>query len=129
MQGLYPVHFEQFASQALQDAPSKDLREGRNAAENIVPTTTGATVAAALVVPELKGIFQGLSVRVPTPVVSLSDFTFLTDKHVTINEVNDVLKTAAARNFVVGAQRRPPLRKMPRKSCVTASEILVPPAP
>ncbi len=84
------------ASQALQDAPSKDLREGRNAAENIVPTTTGATIAAALVVPELKGIFQGLSIRVPTPVVSLSDFTFVTKKDTTIEEVNAVLVEAAA---------------------------------
>ncbi len=84
------------ASQALQDAPSKDLREGRNAAENIVPTTTGATIAAALVVPELQGIFQGLSIRVPTPVVSLSDFTFLTGKDTTIEEVNQMFKDAAA---------------------------------
>jgi glyceraldehyde 3-phosphate dehydrogenase len=84
------------ASQALQDAPNKDLREGRNAAENIVPTTTGASKAAALVVPELKGIFGGLSVRVPTPVVSLSDFTFVTKKDVTPEEVNAMLKAAAA---------------------------------
>jgi glyceraldehyde 3-phosphate dehydrogenase len=84
------------ASQALQDAPAKDLREGRNAAENIVPTTTGATIAAALVVPELKGVFQGLSIRVPTPVVSLSDFTFLTTKDTTIEEVNETLRQAAS---------------------------------
>ncbi|HEY2004022.1 MAG TPA: type I glyceraldehyde-3-phosphate dehydrogenase [Candidatus Saccharimonadia bacterium] len=84
------------ASQALQDAPiSKDLREGRNAAENIVPTSTGAATAAAKAFPKLKGKFDGLSVRVPTPVVSLSDFTFVTSKDVTIEEVNEALKAAA----------------------------------
>lgn len=82
------------ASQALQDAPAKDLREGRNAAENIVPTTTGATIAAAKAVPELEGIFKGLSVRVPTPVVSLSDFTFVTKENTSVEEVNKVLTDA-----------------------------------
>lgn len=83
------------ASQALQDAPSRDLREGRNAAENIVPTTTGATIAAARAFPKLEGIFQGLSIRVPTPVVSLSDFTFITKKKTTIDEVNSAIKKAS----------------------------------
>jgi glyceraldehyde 3-phosphate dehydrogenase len=83
------------ASQALQDAPSKDLREGRNAAENIVPTTTGAATAAAKAFPALKNKFDGLSVRVPTPVVSLSDFTFVTTKDVTKEDVNETLKAAA----------------------------------
>jgi glyceraldehyde 3-phosphate dehydrogenase len=82
------------ASQALQDAPSKDVREGRNAAENIVPTSTGAATAAAKAFPALKGIFDGLSVRVPTPVVSLSDFTFVVKKDVTKDEVNEALKAA-----------------------------------
>src|SRR5438874_734509 len=66
------------ASQKLQDAPAKDLREARNAAENIVPTTTGASIAAGQALPALVGIFGGLSVRVPTPVVSLSDFVIIT---------------------------------------------------
>lgn len=83
------------ASQALQDAPAKDLREGRNAAENIVPTSTGATIAAAKALPALEGVFQGLSIRVPTPVVSLSDFTFLTKREVTIESVNAAIKKAA----------------------------------
>lgn len=82
------------ASQALQDGPAKDLREGRAAAENIVPTTTGATIAAAQALPALKGIFQGLSIRVPTPVVSLSDFTFVTKKRTTIEDVNKALTAA-----------------------------------
>ncbi len=83
------------ASQALQDAPARGLREGRNAAENIVPTTTGATTAAAKAFPKLEGIFQGLSIRVPTPVVSLSDFTFVVKKSTTIEEVNKAIKKAA----------------------------------
>jgi glyceraldehyde 3-phosphate dehydrogenase len=82
------------ASQALQDAPSKDVREGRNAAENIVPTSTGAATAAAKAFPALKGKFDGLSIRVPTPVVSLSDFTFVLSKDVTKEEVNEALKAA-----------------------------------
>ncbi|MBW4062020.1 type I glyceraldehyde-3-phosphate dehydrogenase [Candidatus Saccharibacteria bacterium] len=84
------------ASQALQDAPSKDLREGRNAAENIVPTTTGAATAAAKAYTKLAGKFDGMSVRVPTPVVSLSDITVLTSRDVTVEEVNEVLKKAVA---------------------------------
>lgn len=84
------------ASQALQDAPSKDLREGRNAAENIVPTTTGAATAAAKAYTPLKDKFDGMSVRVPTPVVSLSDITILTKKDVTVEEVNAALKAACA---------------------------------
>lgn len=84
------------ASQSLQDAPGKDLREGRNAAENIVPTTTGAAIAAALTVPEISGVFDGLSIRVPTPVVSLSDITMVTKKKVTVEEINKILTDAAA---------------------------------
>lgn len=84
------------ASQALQDAPAKDLREGRNAAENIVPTTTGAATAAAKAYTPLAGKFDGMSVRVPTPVVSLSDITILTKRVVTVEEVNAALKAACA---------------------------------
>ena len=90
------------ASQKLQDAPSKDLREVRNAAENIVPTTTGASKAAALALPALAGIFGGLSVRVPTPVVSLSDFVIITKRDVTVEEVNEVFKKAAKEPFYQG---------------------------
>lgn len=90
------------ASQKLQDAPAKDLREARNAAENIVPTTTGASKAAALALPSLKGIFGGMSVRVPTPVVSLSDFVIITKKPVTVEEVNSVFKKAAKEPFYQG---------------------------
>lgn len=90
------------ASQKLQDAPAKDLREGRNAAENIVPTTTGASKAAALALPSLKGIFGGMSVRVPTPVVSMSDFVIITKKPVTVEKVNEVFKKAAKEPYYQG---------------------------
>lgn len=90
------------ASQRLQDAPAKDLREARNAAENIVPTTTGASIAAAQALPSLQGIFGGMSVRVPTPVVSLSDFVIITKKNVTVEEVNDAFRKAAKEPFYQG---------------------------
>jgi glyceraldehyde 3-phosphate dehydrogenase len=90
------------ASQKLQDAPAKDLREARNAAENIVPTTTGASKAAALALPALEGIFGGMSVRVPTPVVSLSDFVIITKKPVTPDEVNEAFKKAAKEPYYQG---------------------------
>ncbi len=90
------------ASQKLQDAPAKDLREARSAAENIVPTTTGASIAAGQALPALQGIFGGLSVRVPTPVVSLSDFVIITKKNVTVDEVNEVFRKAAQEPFYQG---------------------------
>jgi len=90
------------ASQALQDAPSKDLREGRNAAENIVPTTTGAAIAVTKTLPQLEGKFDGLSIRVPTPVVSISDITVLLERDVTVEEINAVFKKAAAEPYYQG---------------------------
>ncbi len=80
--------------QNLQDGPHKDLRRARSAAANIVPTTTGAAVASHLVVPELKGLFDGMAIRVPTSVVSLSDFTFLVKKKTTVKEINRVIEKA-----------------------------------
>jgi glyceraldehyde 3-phosphate dehydrogenase len=90
------------ASQALQDAPSKDLREGRNAAENIVPTTTGAAIAVTKTLPQLEGKFDGLSIRVPTPVVSLSDITVLFERNATVEEVNNAFKKAASEPYYQG---------------------------
>jgi glyceraldehyde 3-phosphate dehydrogenase len=90
------------ASQVLQDAPAKDLREGRNAAENIVPTTTGAAKAVALTLPQLKDKFDGLSIRVPTPVVSLSDITALLKRDATVEEINGAFKKAAADPYFQG---------------------------
>jgi glyceraldehyde 3-phosphate dehydrogenase len=91
------------ASQALQDGPgAKDKREMRNAAENIVPTTTGASIAAGQALPALQGIFGGMSVRVPTPVVSLSDFVIITKRNVSVEEVNEVFKKAAKEPYYQG---------------------------
>jgi glyceraldehyde 3-phosphate dehydrogenase len=90
------------ASQRLQDAPAKDLREARSAAENIVPTTTGASIAAGRALPALAGIFGGMSVRVPTPVVSLSDFVIITKRKVTVEEVNEAFTKAASEPYYQG---------------------------
>lgn len=91
------------ASQMLQDGPgAKDKREMRNAAENIVPTTTGASIAAGQALPALQGIFGGMSVRVPTPVVSLSDFVIITKRNVSVEEVNEAFKKAAKEPYYQG---------------------------
>lgn len=90
------------ASQVVQDAPAKDLREGRNAAENIVPTTTGAAIAVTMTLPQLKDKFDGVSVRVPTPVVSLSDVTALLKRSVTVEEINEAFKKAAKEPYFQG---------------------------
>ncbi len=90
------------ASQDLQDGPGKDLREARAAAENIVPTTTGAAKAVALTVPALKGKFDGLSVRVPTSVVSLSDVTMVLKKQTTKEEINEVFKKVVKEPYYQG---------------------------
>ncbi len=90
------------ASQSIQDAPSKDLREARTAAINIVPTTTGAAAATALTVPSLKGKFDGLSIRVPTPVVSISDITLVLKRDTTIEEINTVFKKVAKEPYYQG---------------------------
>lgn len=83
------------SDQRLQDGSHKDYRRARAAALNIIPTSTGATTAAAKALPELSGIFNGLAMRVPVPVGSLSDFTFLVSRNVTKEEVNVALRQAS----------------------------------
>ena len=84
------------ASQALVDGPSKkDLREGRAAAQNIVPSSTGAAIAVTQAYPELVGLFDGISIRVPVPAGSIVDVTFIAKRNTTAEEVNDILKKAA----------------------------------
>ncbi len=83
------------SDQRLQDGGHKDYRRARAASENIVPTSTGATTAAAKALPQLTNKFAGLAIRVPVPVGSLSDFTFLLKKDVTKEEVNGVFKQAS----------------------------------
>jgi len=90
------------ASQAIQDAPKKDPREGRNAAENIVPTSTGAAIAVTKTLPQLVGKFDGISMRVPTPVVSISDITALTTKNVTVEEINNAFIKASKEPYYQG---------------------------
>lgn len=83
------------ADQNLQDGPHKDLRRARAAAQNIVPTTTGAAIATAKVIPDIKNLFDGMAVRVPTIVASLLDVTFLLKKDATVEEINKVLTEAS----------------------------------
>jgi glyceraldehyde 3-phosphate dehydrogenase len=84
------------ATQALVDGPSKkDLREGRAAAQNIVPSSTGAAIAVTKAFTKLKGLFDGISMRVPVPAGSIVDITFISKKQTTADEVNAILKKAA----------------------------------
>ncbi len=90
------------ASQHLQDGPGKSLREDRAGAQNITPTTTGASIAAAKALPALQGIFGAFEVRVPTPVVSLADFVIVTKRDVTVEEVNEAFAKASKEPFYQG---------------------------
>ena len=81
--------------QRILDAPHSDLRRARAAALNMIPTKTGAAQAVALVLPELKGRFDGLAVRVPTPTGSLTDLTFVAEKEVSVEAVKAAVKAAA----------------------------------
>lgn len=80
------------ADQSLVDGPHKDLRRARAASINTIPTTTGAAIAAAETIPSLKGKFDGLSIRVPVPVGSISDITMLLKREATVEEINEILK-------------------------------------
>jgi len=81
--------------QRILDMAHKDLRRARAAAQNIIPTSTGAAKAVALVIPELKGKFDGYSLRVPTPTVSVVDFSAVLEKQTTTEELRAKLKEAA----------------------------------
>lgn len=83
------------ADQNLQDGPHKDFRRARAAAQNIVPTSTGAAVSVTRLLPQIAGKFDGLAVRVPTIVTSLTDFTFLVGRKTTAEEVNAVIEAAS----------------------------------
>lgn len=92
--GMTTIH-SYTADQALVDAPHKDLRRGRSAALNMVPTSTGAAIAVTETITELRGLFDGSSVRVPTPAGSIADFTFLLKKKTSAEEVNAALIEAS----------------------------------
>jgi len=85
------------ASQAIVDGPNKkDFREGRAAAQNIVPSSTGAAVAVTKAFPKLAGLFDGIAVRVPVPAGSIVDVTFIAKRDTTVEEVNSIFKKAAS---------------------------------
>ena len=85
--------------QKILDLPHKDLRRGRAAAMNIIPTTTGAAKAVIKTIPELEGKLDGMAMRVPTPVVSIVDFVATVKKPTSVNEVNNLFKEASENNL------------------------------
>lgn len=93
--GLITTIHAYTGDQRLVDAPHSDLRRGRAAAVSMVPTTTGAAKAVALVLPELKGKLNGMAIRVPTSNVSLVDLVFNTEKEVTVESINEAFVKAA----------------------------------
>ena len=95
VKGLMTTIHAYTQDQNLQDAPHKDLRRARAAALNIVPTSTGAAKAVALVLPELKGKLDGYALRVPTPTGSATDLTFEASRETSVDEVNEIVKKAA----------------------------------
>ncbi len=86
--------------QSILDLPHKDLRRARAAAVSMIPTTTGAAKATALVIPEVKGLIDGIAVRVPTPDVSLTDLTCVVERAVTKADVNAAFKSASEQSLV-----------------------------
>lgn len=95
VKGLMTTIHSYTGDQRLLDAPHKDMRRARAAAESMVPTTTGAAKAVALVLPQLKGKLNGFSLRVPTPTVSCTDLVAELSKEVTVDEVNAAFKKAS----------------------------------
>jgi glyceraldehyde 3-phosphate dehydrogenase len=94
-QGIMTTIHSYTNDQEILDLPHKDLRRGRAAALSMIPTSTGAASAVGLVLPELKGKFDGISVRVPTPNVSLVDLSFSTEKPATVDQINQAIREAA----------------------------------
>jgi len=117
--------------QVILDQPHKDLRRARAAAINIIPTTTGAAKAVALVLPELKGKFDGMSFRVPTSTVSIIDFKVQVPRKVTVEEINAAFKAASEGDLedILGYSDEPLVssdyRGDPRSSIVDALSTMV----
>ncbi|WP_347347096.1 type I glyceraldehyde-3-phosphate dehydrogenase [Nigerium sp.] len=95
VRGIMTTIHSYTGDQRLLDAPHSDLRRARAAALSMIPTKTGAAQAVALVIPDLKGKFDGLAVRVPTPTGSLTDLTFVAEKEVSVEAVQSAVKAAA----------------------------------
>ncbi len=117
--------------QSILDLPHKDLRRARAAAENIIPTTTGAAKAVALVIPQLDGKFDGMALRVPSPTVSLVDFVAIVDKTATKDELIDAFEEAASGPMkgILGVSHEPLVstdyRGDPRSSIIDADSCMV----
>jgi glyceraldehyde 3-phosphate dehydrogenase len=95
------------------DAPHKDLRRARAAAESIIPTTTGAAAAVGIVIPDLKGKLTGIALRIPTPTVSITDFVCNVGKSVTKEQVNQALKESSEKELkdILGYSEEPLVSK------------------
>lgn len=118
------------ATQKVLDTPAKDPRRARSCIQNMIPTTTGAAKAVALVIPELKGKLTGMAVRVPTPTVSLVDLTVELEKDVTVEEINTALeKRAKEMPDILKVETRPLVSKDfqmdPHSSIVDAMSTMV----
>ncbi len=126
VKGLVTTVHSYTNDQVILDQPHKDLRRARAAAINIIPTTTGAAKAVALVIPELKGKFDGFALRVPTSTVSIIDFKAVVERDTTIEEVNAALKEASEGDLedILGYEEQPLVssdyRGDPRSSIVDA---------
>ncbi len=100
--GLMTTIHAYTADQNLQDGPHRDLRRARAAGLNVVPTTTGAAKAVALVLPELEGKLDGFALRVPVPTGSATDLTFVAGRETSVEEVNAIMRAAAAEGPLQG---------------------------
>jgi glyceraldehyde 3-phosphate dehydrogenase len=126
VKGLVTTVHSYTNDQVILDQPHKDLRRARAAAINIIPTTTGAAKAVSLVIPELKGKFDGFALRVPTSTVSIIDFKAVVERDVTVAEVNAALKEASEGELedILGYEEQPLVssdyRGDPRSSIVDA---------
>ncbi len=100
--GLMTTIHAYTGDQNIHDAPHKDLRRARAAALNLVPTSTGAAKAVALVLPELKGKLHGFAIRAPVPTGSLVDLTFEAERETSVEEVNEAFKAKADTGDLAG---------------------------
>jgi glyceraldehyde 3-phosphate dehydrogenase len=117
--------------QRILDVAHKDPRRARSAGQNIIPTTTGAAKALALVIPDLKGKFDGFSLRVPTPTVSVVDFTAIVSRDTSVEEINDAFRKAASTDLegILGVSDEPlvsmDFKGDPRSSIIDAESTMV----
>ncbi len=130
-QGLMNTIHSYTNDQRILDVAHKDPRRARSAGQNIIPTTTGAAKALALVIPDLAGKFDGFSLRVPTPTVSVVDFTATVRRATTVDELNAAFRTAAAGPLagILGVSDEPlvsmDFKGDPRSSIIDAESTMV----